>query len=105
MKHDIEQLLRDALAQIAGGLLPADTPLDGLGVERTRDASNGDFASNVAMRLAKVARKPPRELAQAVVAALSSHPGIERVEIAGAGFINFYLARDAQAEVVRRIRD
>src|SRR5690606_14418614 len=105
MKHDIEQLLRAALTRLAGGLLPADTPLDSLGVERTRDASNGDFASNVAMRLARAARKAPRELAQAVVAALPAHPGIERGEIAGAGFINFYLARDAQAEVVRRIRD
>src|SRR5690606_23343092 len=105
MKHHIEQLLRTAIAQLTGGLLPADTPLDNLGVERTRDAANGDFASNLAMRLAKAARKPPRELAQAIVAALPAHPGIQRVEIAGAGFINFFLAPDAQAEVVRRIRD
>src|SRR5690606_10773990 len=103
MKHDIEQLLLDALAQMAGDLLPSDTPLDKLGVERTRDAANGDFASNVAMRLAKLARKPPRELAQAIVAALPAHPGVQKVEIAGAGFINFFLAREAQAGVVRRI--
>jgi arginyl-tRNA synthetase len=104
MKQDIEQLLRTALAQLPGDLLPAGIPLDTLGVERTRDAANGDFASNVAMRLAKLARKPPRELAQAIVQALPAHPGIERVEIAGAGFINFFLARAAQAEVVRRVQ-
>lgn len=103
MKHEIEQLLSAAMAQLTGTLLPADTPLDNLGVERTRDAANGDFASNVAMRLARVARKPPRELAQAIVAALPKHRGIEKVEIAGAGFINFFLAADAQAEVVRQI--
>ncbi len=103
MKHEIEQLLGAAMAQLSGSLLPADTPLDNLGVERTRDAANGDFASNVAMRLARAARKPPRELAQAIVGALPAHRGIEKVEIAGAGFINFFLARDAQAEVVRRI--
>jgi arginyl-tRNA synthetase len=103
MKHDIEQLLRTALAQLPADLLPADIPLDSLGVERTRDATNGDFASNVAMRLSKAARKPPRELAQAIVQALPAHPGVERVAIAGAGFINFFLARAAQAEVVRRI--
>src|SRR5690606_21736897 len=103
MKHDIEQLLRDALAQTAGGLLPADTPLYNLGVERTRNAANGDFASNVATRLSNVVRTPPRELAHAIVAALPAHPGVQKVEIAGAGFINFSLAREAQAGVVRRI--
>jgi arginyl-tRNA synthetase len=105
MKQDIEQLLGTALASLAGKLLPAEIPAGQLGVERTRDAANGDFASNVAMRLAKVAGKPPRELAQAIVAALPAHAGIERVEIAGVGFINFHLARAAQSEVVRRILD
>jgi arginyl-tRNA synthetase len=105
MKHEIEQLLRTAVGSLTGQLLPADTPLDNLGVERTRDAANGDFASNLAMRLAKAARKPPRELAQAIVAALPKHAGIEKVEIAGAGFINFFLAKSAQADVVRRIHD
>ncbi|MDQ2641661.1 MAG: arginine--tRNA ligase, partial [Pseudomonadota bacterium] len=104
MKQDIEQLLRTAVASLTGQL-PADLPLDNLGVERTRDASNGDFATNLAMRLAKAARRPPRDLAQAIVAALPAHPGIERVEIAGAGFINFHLARAAQAQVVRRVHE
>jgi arginyl-tRNA synthetase len=103
MKQDIEQLLGAAVAQLTGTLLPADVGLDSAGVERTRDAANGDFASNIAMRLAKPARKPPRELAQAIVAALPAHPGVERVEIAGAGFINFFLARAAQSDVVKRI--
>src|SRR5688572_1378575 len=105
MKQDIEQLLRAAVARLAGGLLPADVPLDNLGVERTRDAGNGDFATNVAMRLSKLARKPPRELAQAIVDALEKSPAVEKVEIAGAGFINFFLARDAQSSVVRRIHE
>ncbi len=105
MKQEIEQLLHAALARLPAGLLPADTPLDNLGIERTRDAANGDFATNVAMRLAKLARKPPRELAQAIVAALPESAAIARVEIAGAGFINFYLAADATASVVRRIRE
>ena len=104
MKQDIEQLLRTAVASLTGQL-PADLPLDNLGVERTRDASNGDFATNLAMRLAKAARRPPHDLAQAIVAALPAHPGIERVEIAGAGFINFHLARAAQAQVVRRVHE
>ncbi len=105
MKQQIEQLLHAALARLKGNLLPADIPTDNLGVERTRDAGNGDFATNLAMRLAKLARKPPRELAQAIVAALENDPAIERVEIAGAGFINFFLAAQAQADVVRRVHE
>ena len=69
MKQDIEQLLHAALARLKGDLLPADVALDNLGIERTRDPANGDFASNIAMKLAKQARKPPRELAQAIIAA------------------------------------
>jgi arginyl-tRNA synthetase len=106
MKNEIEQLLRAALVRLtASEQLPADTALDNLGVERTRDAANGDFATNVAMRLAKTARKPPRDLAQLIVGALEKDAIIQRVEIAGAGFINFHLARDAQASVVKRITE
>ncbi|MEO6185844.1 MAG: arginine--tRNA ligase [Steroidobacteraceae bacterium] len=105
MKQEIEQLLHAAVARLKGDLLPADFVADNLGVERTRDAANGDFATNLAMRLAKAARKPPRELAQAIVAVLPASPHVTRVEIAGAGFINFYLAAQAQADVVRRVHD
>jgi arginyl-tRNA synthetase len=105
LKQAIEQLLHAALARLKGDLLPADIPTDNLGVERTRDAANGDFATNLAMRLAKLARKPPRELAQAIVDALEDDPAIDRVEIAGAGFINFFLAAKAQADVVRRVHE
>ena len=61
-------------------------------VERTRDPSHGDFASNVAMRLAKPARMNPRELARKIVAALPPSDDIEAVDIAGPGFINFHLS-------------
>jgi arginyl-tRNA synthetase len=105
LKQQIEQLLHASLARLKGNLLPADIPTDNLGVERTRDAANGDFATNLAMRLAKLARKPPRELAQAIVDALENDPAIARVEIAGAGFINFFLAAQAQADVVRRVHE
>jgi arginyl-tRNA synthetase len=105
MKQDIEQLLLTAVASLKGSMLPADLTLDTAGVERTRDAANGDFATNLAMRLAKQAGKPPRVLAEAIVGALGRSPAIDKVEIAGAGFINFFLARDAQAGVVRRIHE
>ncbi|MEO8308350.1 MAG: arginine--tRNA ligase [Pseudomonadota bacterium] len=105
MKTQVEQLLHAALTHLKGSLLPADLSLDGLGIERTRDAANGDFATNIAMRLAKIAGLKPRDLAQAIVAALPASPQVQRVEIAGAGFINFFLASDAQADVVRHVHE
>jgi arginyl-tRNA synthetase len=64
-------------------------------VERTRDATHGDFASNLAMRLAKPARRSPRDLAAAIVEKLPDTDQIEKTEIAGPGFINFYLSATA----------
>ena len=92
MKHIVADLVHSALAKLpelaeaAGGLAIEST------VERTRDASHGDFASNVAMRLAKPARKSPRDIAGSIVEALGDSPAIDKVEIAGPGFINFYLS-------------
>ena len=71
-------------------------------VERTRDSRHGDFATNIAMQLAKPARRNPRELAQLIVAHLPDTPLIDKVEIAGPGFINFYIGAGAfHAELLR----
>ncbi len=92
MKQIVANLVSDALAgvpelaEVAGDLAVAST------VERTRDPSHGDFASNVAMRLAKPARKSPRDIAAMLVEALGSSDTVDKVEIAGPGFINFYLS-------------
>ena len=91
----IEQLLAAALKTLPEDLVPADARAVAIEVERTRDNAHGDFASNLAMRLAKAARQNPRKLAQALVAGLPVHASITKVEIAGAGFINFFLAPDA----------
>ena len=87
MKQELEQLLLASLARLAGGVLPQLPAADAVVVERTRDAQHGDFASNVALRLAKSARRNPRELAAAIVAALPQSPLLARAEVAGAGFI------------------
>ena len=104
MKHPLEQLLRAALGSLAGGILAEAPEAASVTVERARDAQHGDFASNVAMRLAKAARRNPRELAQAIVAALPANTLIARTEIAGAGFINFFLSPAAYADELARIR-
>jgi arginyl-tRNA synthetase len=76
----------DELAEAAGDLAIEST------IERTRDPQHGDFATNIAMRLAKPARRNPREIAAAIVDALDDSDLIARVEIAGPGFINFHLS-------------
>ena len=106
MKQQLEQLLASALASLAGNPLAAEPPAPGAAtVERTRDAKHGDFATNVALRLAKAARSNPRELAERIVAALPANPLIERTEIAGQGFINFFLAPAAYGSELAAIHE
>ena len=78
-------------------------PAAAVTVERTREAEHGEFASNVALRLAKSARRNPRELAAAILAALPPNPLVARAEVAGAGFINFHLAPEAYARELAAI--
>jgi arginyl-tRNA synthetase len=63
-------------------------------LERPSDAAHGDYATNVAMRLAGARRQPPRAIAEELVAQATALPQVERAEIAGPGFVNLWLARD-----------
>ncbi len=106
MKTLIETLLKQALGALPEDLAPLPARDLSIEVENTRDAQHGDFASNLAMRLAKATRRNPRQLAQALVSLLPPHAAIDKVEIAGAGFINFFLARSAyHAEIGRVLAD
>ena len=73
--------------------------------ERTRQKEHGDFATNVAMTLAKPAKRNPRELAQLIVDALPTDSLITQVDIAGPGFINLFLAQDARYAVLNTVFD
>ncbi|HEY1312621.1 MAG TPA: arginine--tRNA ligase [Steroidobacteraceae bacterium] len=95
MKTLIENLLRQALAAVPEDVVPMDARGVAVEVETTRDAQHGDFASNLAMRLAKATRQNPRNLAQLLLRSLPPCPALAKVDIAGAGFINFFLAKDA----------
>ena len=102
MKTLIEKLLTQALAALPEDLVPPAARDSTIEVENTRDAQHGDFASNLAMRLAKATRQNPRKLAEALVRALPASPAVAKVDIAGAGFINFFLSPDAyHAEIAR----
>lgn len=90
MKDTIRQLIQQALDQLtADGTLPAGLTPD-IQVENTKDRSHGDFASNIAMMLAKPAGMKPRDLAARLVEAIPTHEQLAKVEIAGPGFLNFF---------------
>ena len=101
MKEKLRSLISTAVDTLArDGTLPADTRVD-VQVERARDKTHGDYAVNTAMILAKQARMKPRDLAEHLVAAMPADPGIERVDIAGPGFINVTITADAAYAAVR----
>ena len=97
MKDTIRQLIQQALTQlVTEGVLPEGlTPA--IQVENARDKKNGDFASNIAMMLAKPSGLKPRDLAEKLIAALPADAQISKVEIAGPGFLNFFQNTQALA--------
>lgn len=104
MKSHLCELLHTALqAMQAQGVLTGDLPE--IGIEHARDKQHGDFASNIALVLAKAAQCKPRELAQQIVAHLPASSRVERVDIAGPGFINFLLTPVAWQTVVNNVLD
>ncbi len=101
MKDSIENLINQALDQlITDGMIETKPSLQ---ITRTKDAAHGDFTCNVAMMLAKQAGKPPREIAQAIINALADNDSVSKVEIAGPGFINFFLAQESTLNIIKDI--
>jgi arginyl-tRNA synthetase len=86
-------------AAVEAGDLAVPVP-DTAVVERPKSREHGDYATNVALRLAGPVGRPPREVAEAIAARLREHPGVDRVDVAGPGFLNVTLARDALAGLV-----
>jgi arginyl-tRNA synthetase len=103
VKEHIEELLAQSLMHLQrNGVLPED-PEPTIQLERTRSAEHGEFASNLAMALCKEAGMPPRELAQAIIDRLPRSRQLAKIEIAGPGFINFYLNRLALSGVIKDV--
>ena len=101
MKHHLESLIAEAIKSLrAAKTVPADV-MPVIEVERARAKEHGDFASSIALSLAKSVRLKPRDLAQHIAAALPPSDRVTRVEIAGPGFINFHLRPDAYHDAVR----
>ena len=105
MKSHLCELLHTALQNLQAQNMLAAGALPDIGVEHARDKQHGDFASNIALTLAKAAQRKPRELAEQIVAHLPASDKVARVEIAGPGFINFFLAPAAWQDVVNTVLD
>lgn len=103
MKLHLTVLLQDALTALhAQQLLPADVRAS-VQIEQSRDPNHGEFACNLALILAKPAKKKPREVAEMLVRHLPNSSQVAAVEIAGPGFINFRMAPAALEQVVAQV--
>ncbi|WP_130536455.1 arginine--tRNA ligase [Thiomicrorhabdus indica] len=105
MKQQIAQILTQAVQTLKEqGVIPEDAQ-PRIHVENTKDKSHGDFATNLAMMLTKVAGMPPRAVAEKIIPLVESDPLVTKVEIAGPGFINFFVNESAKFDVVKTILD
>jgi len=98
VKSQLTALLEQALASVAP--TATNTPIQ---LERPRDPTHGDFATNLALQLAKALKKSPRDIAQQLVNELPVSALVAKAEVAGAGFINFTLDAGAKTAVVKAV--
>lgn len=105
MKQKLESLLLDVIETLkTDGIIERELSPK-INVERARDQQHGDFATNLAMLLAKPAKMNPRQLAEKIIAALATDDAVSKVEIAGPGFINFFIDPKAQYQIITTIHD
>ncbi len=103
MKQHLSELITEALnALVQAGQLSNDIA-PRIQIDRTRDKEHGDLASNIALTLAKAADMPPRQLAELICNALPASDRVSKTEIAGPGFINFYLSEASNSAVIKQI--
>lgn len=98
MKQTITELILQAVKPLV-----EDTSSLNIILERPKSAEHGDFATNIAMQLAKPLKQNPRAIAQQVIDGLPANTVISKVEIAGAGFINFFVSADSKQAIVQQV--
>ncbi|MGX5203087.1 arginine--tRNA ligase [Aliikangiella sp. IMCC44632] len=105
MKAVVETWLNEAIQSLKQQeLLPESVNIN-LQVTHTKDKSHGDFATNAALMLAKPAKQSPRDVAQLIIENIEHAAELEKVEIAGPGFINFFLSQAASTQIIEQILD
>lgn len=104
MKDHLRELLAQALLDLRRhGRLPADLALPEILLERSKTPEHGDYATNLALLLARPAGLKPRDLAQAILDTLPRSQHVAKVEIAGPGFLNFHISQACRLATLRRI--
>ena len=96
-----EELLKNVVVSAAKAL-GQDLGLGDIVIEHSRDAAHGDYSTNVAMRSCRLFGMKPRDLAEKLISEMKSD-AIEKIEIAGPGFINFFLKKDALQSVIEKV--
>ena len=103
--NKIEATLKNVLkkAIISCGFVE-DYDQENIIIEIPRDKTHGDYSSNIAMQLTKILKRNPREIAQGIIETMNKDAGnIDHVEIAGPGFINLFLRKDAMTSIIKEV--
>ena len=103
MKQHIADIIQQAIDALKiAGEFDADLVAN-IQIDNTRDKQHGDLACNVALTLAKVARRKPREIAELICSKLPASNSVTKTEIAGPGFINFFISQDATQAIIGKV--
>ena len=103
MKSIIDTVLKQALHTLQQSqTIPSMGDIE-IKIERTKDATHGDYATNVAMMLAKPCARSPRAIAELLLEAMPAHPSIDRVDIAGPGFMNFFVREETRTQIIASV--
>lgn len=103
MQEHIQSLISQALDSLVADKTLTEADTSRITIERTRDPAHGDFATNIALALAKQAGANPRQLATAIIAAIPEDSDIDAIEMAGPGFINFFLSKQSLSSTLHTI--
>lgn len=103
MKQQLQTLLNNALQILCQEHKIELNENFKINIENARDKKHGDYASNIAMTLTKTFKQAPKQIAQAIIDIIKNSPLLEKVEIAGPGFINFFIATNAKTQVIHDI--
>jgi arginyl-tRNA synthetase len=105
MKQKLVDLLQQSVEALKSKGVLNQEIAPSIAIDHTRDARHGDFSTNVAMVLAKPAKMNPRQLAEEIIASLPEDPSVSKVEIAGPGFINFFINADTQFQTIKQVHE
>ena len=102
MKQQLQNLLKQALETLVQEGVLESVP-ENIRLDHSKDKTQGDFATNIAMVLSKQAKCTPKVLGQQIVASFPESESVEKVEVAGPGFINFFMSQNSNALVINQI--